>query len=137
MPSAISIFLIEDDHDDREFLEVALTDNNIKYQLEAINRGDLIIDWLKTCQTVPDIIIMDLNLPKLHGREVICRIKENERFNKVPFLVLTTSSSIEDKQYCLKKGADKFFSKPSDTDGFKELVTAIVQLAKKKRVATS
>jgi DNA-binding response OmpR family regulator len=135
MPKKISIFLIEDDHDDREFLEVALTDNGIQYVLETINRGDLIIEWLKNTQKPPDIIIMDLNLPKLHGREVICRIKEHPRFNKVPFLVLTTSSSIEDKEYCLEKGADKFLSKPSDTEGFKNLVQTIVQLANKKVVS--
>jgi DNA-binding response OmpR family regulator len=130
MPGKINILLIEDDQDDRELLEVALTDNEVPYELQYLNRGDLIIGWLKTAKVVPDLIIMDLNLPKLHGKEVICRIKEHDCFRKVPFLVLTTSSSQDDKKYCLDKGADLFLSKPSDMLGFSNLVEAILQLAR-------
>ena len=138
MPRPLNIFLIEDDHDDRELLEVALEDNAVSYKLDTINRGDLIIPWLENNTTQPDIIIMDLNLPKLHGREVICKIKENPKYSKTPFMVLTTSSSQTDKEYCLNKGADLFMSKPSDTEGFRQLINAIIQLAGvKKRVASS
>ena len=135
MPKKINIFLIEDDQDDKEFLEVALTDNKVEYNLEFINRGDLIIEWLEKAQSDPDIIIMDLNLPKLHGKEVICRIKENEKYKKVPFLVLTTSSSSADKLYCLDKGADRFMTKPADTEGFANLVKVVTQLANKRTVS--
>jgi DNA-binding response OmpR family regulator len=137
MPRPLRIFLIEDDHDDRELLEVALTDNGIKYDLEWINKGDMIISWLQNKETrVPDLIIMDLNLPKLHGKEVICKIKENPRFSKIPLLVLTTSSSNEDKQYCLDKGADVFMSKPSDMDGFAVLVKTIVGMGQRKPLSS-
>jgi DNA-binding response OmpR family regulator len=132
MPAKIKIFLIEDDQDDREFLEVALNDNSVDYELDYISRGDQILHWLETTTSKPDIIIMDLNLPKLHGKEVICRIKESSRFKDVPFLVLTTSSSAEDKAYCLDKGADRFISKPADVEGFASLVKTIRELANSK-----
>ena|SRR5437868_13291586 len=134
MPAKIKIFLIEDDQDDKELLEVALTDNGVDFSLDAINRGDLIISWLQNNQVIPDVIIMDLNLPKLHGREVICKIKEVDKYKKVPFLVLTTSSSPEDKSYCFDKGADQFVSKPSDTEGFAMLSQIIVEMASKKKI---
>jgi DNA-binding response OmpR family regulator len=132
MPEILKILLIEDDLDDIEFLKVALADNSVAFTMETLMRGDLIISWLEDTRTLPDLIIMDLNLPKLHGKEVLCKIKEKERFKHIPLMVLTTSSSLEDKEYCLKNGADRFMTKPSDTPGFKELAESIAELAVKK-----
>jgi DNA-binding response OmpR family regulator len=130
MPEKIKILLIEDDQDDVEFLKVALTDNKVDFKMETLMRGDLIINWLEKTKLLPDIIIMDLNLPKLHGREVLCKIKEKKEFKDIPLLVLTTSSSLEDKEYCLTHGADRFFTKPSTTEGFSELARSITSIAK-------
>jgi CheY-like chemotaxis protein len=129
MPENIKILLIEDDRDDIEFLKVALDDNNIKYSMETIIRGDLVPEWLKKCKDLPDIVIMDLNLPKIHGREVLCIIKDHPKFKTIPLIVLTTSSLPEDIDYCLQKGADKFISKPATTEGFAKLVGEIVKIA--------
>jgi DNA-binding response OmpR family regulator len=135
MPGPLKVFLIEDDPDDRELLELALQDNEVVYRLDSVNRGDLVVPWMESCQNLPDIIIMDLNLPKLHGREVICKVKENPKFKKIPFLVLTTSSSEADRLYCLEKGADQFMSKPSDHEGFKILAETILKMG--SRVTSS
>jgi CheY-like chemotaxis protein len=137
MPEQLNILLIEDDMDDIEFLKGALSDNAVSFKMETLMQGDQIIGWLINAKTIPDIIIMDLNLPKLHGREVICRIKENERFKNIPLIVLTTSSSVNDRDYCINKGADMFISKPSSAEGFKELVENIVNTAAKRRKARS
>jgi CheY-like chemotaxis protein len=135
MPEPLNILLIEDDLDDIDFLKAALTDNNVPFKIEALMQGDQIINWLINTKTDPDIIIMDLNLPKLHGREVICKIKENARFKDIPLIVLTTSSSAADREYCMEKGADMFISKPSSAGGFKDLIENIVNTAAKRRNA--
>lgn len=131
MPEKINILLIEDDHDDVELLEDALGDNHVSCQIEVLNQGDLVLPRLKQDKPLPDIIVMDLNLPKLHGREVLCLVKEHERFKKVPLMVLTTSSLDVDKKYCYDKGADKFITKPTTAEGFKQLVGEIISLARK------
>ncbi len=126
MPAPHHILLIEDDHDDINFLREALDENNVNYEMETLTKGDQIIAYLQKNPQPPDLIIMDLNLPKLHGREVLCKIREDKRFNNVPVIVLTTSSLPEDKSFCLENRADKFLTKPSTPEGFNEL-TGILQ----------
>jgi len=128
--NAISILLIEDDPDDIELMQEALMDNNIEYKLETINQGDRVVGYLELCKKFPDIIILDLNLPKLHGREVLTRLKQSEMFRNIPVVILTTSSSPVEKEYCLRVGASSFITKPSTVDGFNETVSEIVNIAR-------
>jgi CheY-like chemotaxis protein len=134
MPETIQILLIEDDHDDITFFKDALQDNGVAFKLETLTRGDLITGYLQNENKLPDLIVMDLNLPKLHGREVLCKIKDDKRFKGIPLIVLTTSSLVEDQQYCLEKGADHFVSKPSSPEGFKRLSELITGAVKSSRL---
>jgi len=132
MPEALKILLIEDDPDDVEFLRDALDEHAPDYQLDLVMRGDLVLSWMQSARVIPDLIVMDLNLPKIHGREVICQIKENSRFGNVPVMVLTTSSLHEDKEHCLSKGADAFLTKPSSPEGYQQLISFLVNLRPKR-----
>lgn len=134
MPEPFKILLIEDDPDDIDFLREAFKDNAIDVNLDILMRGDLITNWLNSDSPSPHLIVMDLNLPKLHGREVLCMIKAKKKYAKVPIVVLTTSSLEEDKDFCMKKGADTFISKPSSPEGFDELVKSLVKTVKNKAV---
>ena len=129
MPEDIQIFLIEDDADDIELLEVSLKDNKINYNMDVVMEGDKVQDYLKNCQKLPHVIIMDLNLPRVHGREVIRQIKSNKEFKNIPLIVLTTSTAKEDMEYSYKMGADSFITKPTTIQGFNATVGTIVQLA--------
>jgi DNA-binding response OmpR family regulator len=137
MPSPLKILHIEDDPDDVMFLQEALKDNKVQFKTETLVRGDLILKWLESSDFLPDLIIMDLNLPKLHGREVICKLRDDQRFSTVPIVVLTTSSLSEDKEYCLDKGADVFISKPASPEGFDQLVRTLTMVARKKRITVN
>ena len=129
MPQGIRIFLIEDDADDIELLEVSLKDNNVDYDMEVVMEGDKVQNYLQNCKELPDIIVMDFNLPRVHGREIIKQIKSNEDFRRIPLIVLTTSTAKEDIEYSYKMGADTFITKPTTIQGFNATVGAIVQLA--------
>jgi CheY-like chemotaxis protein len=124
----LNILLVEDDPDDVELLLEALHDNDVEFVLEAIKEGDKVLPYLEMCNNFPDIIILDLNLPKMHGREVLISLKAS-RFNHIPVVILTTSSSKEDMDFCIKSGADKFLSKPATVDGFNQTVMAITHIA--------
>lgn len=128
--SSISILLVEDDPDDVELMQEALKDNNIDFQLQSISQGDHVIPHLQLCKIFPEIIVLDLNLPKLHGREVLSRLKESDLFKDIPVVILTTSSSSMEREYCLNAGAASFISKPSTVDGFNHTVAKIVSIAR-------
>ncbi len=124
----LNILLVEDDPDDVELLLEALHDNGVEFSMEAIKESDKVLSYLEACNNFPDIIVLDLNLPKMHGREVLLSLKAS-RFSHIPVVILTTSSSKEDMEFCLKSGADKFLSKPATVDGFNQTVVAITQIA--------
>jgi DNA-binding response OmpR family regulator len=123
----MQIFLIEDDLDDIELLQDALA--GVSHDLHIANDGDAAIDLIKSGSIVPDIIILDLNLPKIHGREVLQEIKSFDAYRHIPLVVLTTSSASEDITYAYENGANKYLIKPHTGDELKEIVKAILQLA--------
>lgn len=129
MPAGIRIFLIEDDSDDIELLEVSLKDNQVDYQMDVVMEGDKVQDYLKNCKNLPHVIVMDFNLPRVHGREIIKEIKASKEFRNIPLIVLTTSTAKEDIEYSYKMGADSFITKPTTIQGFNATVGTIVQLA--------
>jgi len=125
----LNILLVEDDPDDIELMLETLKENRIQFSLESIKQGDKVIPYLEMCKNFPNIIVLDLNLPKMHGREVLERLKSSERFKGIPIIILTTSSAREDKEFCLRMGADKFLTKPSTVEGFNKTISAIVDVA--------
>ena len=129
MPQGIRILLIEDDVDDIELLEVSLKDNNVTYSMDIIMEGDKVESYLKNTQIFPDIIVMDFNLPRVHGREILMQIKKTANFQMIPLMVLTTSTAKEDIEYSYRLGADSFITKPTTIQGFNATVAAIIQLA--------
>ena len=128
------ILLVEDDSDDIELLQEALKNHAIDFEMEVIKDGKSALDHFRTKKLAPDIIILDLNLPKVHGRELIIEIKKGLIFKNIPLLVLTTSSAKEDMEYSYKHGADKYLIKPTTMEKISETVRTIVMLTRKSGV---
>jgi CheY-like chemotaxis protein len=131
MNANIRILLIEDDQDDIDLLKEALSENGVKASFDILMQGNRIVEWLSNSPPAPDLIIMDLNLPKMHGREVLTHIKSQQRYKHVPVMVLTTSSQADEKAFCLANGAEQFVSKPATHDGFIALVEMITRMARR------
>jgi DNA-binding response OmpR family regulator len=127
----MKILLIEDDPDDVELLEEALTKYEVLYKMDVVRDGNAAINHIKTSTHYPDVIILDFNLPKVHGREVILTIKSTSTFNRIPLLILTTSSAKEDIDYSYQHGADKYLLKPINLEQIKTTVDTIVALVNK------
>ena len=127
--SALSILLVDDDQDDVELMQDALRDNDIKFTMEIVRQGDKVIPFLNSCKNFPNIILLDLNLPKMHGREVLSRIKLSDDFKHIPVAILTTSSSQTEKEFCLSAGATNFLTKPSTVEGFNKTIQSIMEIA--------
>ena len=129
MPATIKILLIEDDGDDVELLQEALNTNNILYEMEVLNDGSEAIEFAKNCVACPHIIVMDYNLPKVHGKEVLKQIKATSLLKDIPLVVLTTSSSKIDMDYAYEMGAEKFLIKPITLAEMKITSTTIQDIA--------
>jgi DNA-binding response OmpR family regulator len=126
----IEILLVEDNPGDVNLTRIALADRNLNVNLSVVADGVEAMDFLhrqgKYHQAVhPDLILLDWNLPRKDGREVLVEIKTNERLQRIPVVVLTTSQSEEDiiKAYNLR--ANCYITKPLDFDRFVEIVRSI------------
>ncbi len=125
----LAILLVEDDPDDIELMQEALKNVNIAYSMDIISQGDKVIPHLEMCKSFPNVIILDLNLPKLHGREILTLIKSISRFKHIPVAILTTASSQMEKDNCINCGANLFLTKPSTVEGFNQTIQAIVNIS--------
>lgn len=119
------MLLIEDDPDDIELLQDVLSAQNISYEMDIANDGSAAVEYIKSHRALPDVIILDFNLPKIHGREVMLEIKSDPLFKDIPLIILTTSSAKEDMDYSYKNGANKYLIKPNTLDGLHEVVNEI------------
>jgi CheY-like chemotaxis protein len=124
----LHILLVEDDQDDVELMQDALKDNGVPFKMDVVRQGDKVIPFLKSCKNFPNVILLDLNLPKMHGREVLSRIKLSEDFKHIPVAILTTSSSETERKFCLSAGASHFLTKPSTVEGFNKTIEAIKRI---------
>lgn len=129
MKKILDILLIEDDIDDVDLLKEALDDNDVQYQMEVIMEGDKVYSYLTTVNTLPEIIVMDLNLPKTGGKEILRELKSASSFTQIPIIILTTSSSREDIDYCTSMGISKFITKPATIDGWNSAIHSIISVA--------
>lgn len=125
----LNILLVEDDPDDVDLLQAAFKKAHIAFHMDTIMQGDSVLPHLNTHSPLPDVIVLDLNLPRMHGREVLKMIKTSSSFHNIPVAILTTSSSIADREFCQQAGAEVFLTKPTTVEGFQDITKAILRAA--------
>ncbi|HEX6914351.1 MAG TPA: response regulator [Chitinophagaceae bacterium] len=125
---AVNIVLIEDDVDDVDILQEALKDRKIPFEMRVIRDGSAAVEYIRSTTEQPEIIVMDFNLPRVHGREVVHKIRSTERFRKIPILILSTSSLEADIDYAYQAGASKYLVKPATLEAITETVETILRL---------
>ncbi len=135
----MKILLIEDDADDVELLQEGFYTHHIPFEMQVIADGSAAVEFVRNCTAPPQIIVLDYNLPRVHGRDILKEIKASALLKRVPLVVLTTSSSKEDMDYAYELGACKFLIKPVTSEGLKQTVEAIVEALgeKNKKTETS
>jgi len=122
------ILLVEDNPNDIEITRRALEKGQVKNELTIARDGQEALDILFgscTETTLPGLILLDLNLPRVDGREVLSRIKGDPDLKRIPVIVLTTSTREEDVVRTYDLGVNTFISKPVRFEDFIKVVTAI------------
>ena len=126
----IHILLVEDSESDARLIKEFLEEANVNHVLYVVEDGVEALKFVHThCKPAtnycPDFIILDLNLPKISGIEVLKEIKNNECLKKIPVLVLTTSTATEDINDCYCNYANCYLVKPSDLNNFETMINSI------------
>ncbi len=119
----MQILLVEDNPGDIRLTQEALKEGTIKNVLNVVKDGVEALDYLKKKgkfmnNPTPDIILLDLNLPRKDGREVLAEIKSDEYLKLIPVIILTTSDADQDIIRSYKLHANCFITKPVDLDQF-------------------
>jgi CheY-like chemotaxis protein len=118
------IILADDDPDDVEFFQQAVSDVCSDIDLAIATDGSLLLDLLAK-KPLPVGIVLDLNMPVKSGRECLSEIRSNTAFDKVPVFILSTSCQKQEIDFCLSNGANYYLVKPSSYEGLKEMIKGI------------
>lgn len=130
MGTPIEILLVEDNPDDVALMVESLKRRKIRNNLNVARDGMEALDFLRRNGSYadavqPDLILLDLNLPKKDGREVLEEIKDDEGLKHIPVVILTTSSADEDILKTYRLHANCYITKPVDLQEFSKIVDAI------------
>lgn len=128
MPNNRVILLVEDNDDDVELTRKAFEKSNIFNQLVVVRDGQEALDYLfvagayraRDPAVIPQVVLLDLNLPKLNGLEVLRRLRGEERTRRLPVVILTTSNEERDIIGSYDLGANSYVRKPVDFAQFTE-----------------
>lgn len=138
----LNILLADDDLDDRSFFEKALEEIPIATKLVMVYNGEQLMDHLDNkANLIPDILFLDLSMPRKTGFECLVEIKENKRLKDIPVIMFTTSFTrsidFEDnlKNTLSRMGASDYLRKPGDFEELKQVIhEAIIKIIEKKQL---
>ncbi|MFO8007823.1 MAG: response regulator [Candidatus Brocadiia bacterium] len=132
----VKVLLVEDDPDDVEITRRAFERGRIANPLYIVRDGEEALEFLQHTGRYegcdgeaprPGLILLDLNLPRVDGREVLRQIKQDAQLRRIPVVVLTTSSEDDDVMACYDDGANTYITKPVEFDKFIQAVITIGQ----------
>jgi DNA-binding response OmpR family regulator len=117
------IFLAEDNDGDVFLVRRALEKKGLHHELIVLNNGEEALHWLDghSNGNSPDLILLDLNLPRIDGGQLLSHIRKSDTFSCTPVIVLTSSDSPRDRDMAMERGANLYFRKPTDLKSFMEL----------------
>ena len=121
----ITVLLIDDDEDDRFFMELAFKTNSPSTQVHLAAGGQQALDLLKVAHPLPDVILLDLNMPGISGFEILAQLKQSTIYRSIPVVILTTSDAETDQERARQLGATEFITKPTTYDGLSAIAERI------------
>ena len=108
------LMIVDDDKDDRFFFRSAIHKYNPLFEFIEAENGDDALKQLRKIELFPDFIFLDLNMPKMDGKECLKELKRDKSLKDIPVIIYSTSEYQLDKELCKKLGADYFLTKLSD-----------------------
>lgn len=126
----IRILIVDDDPADAEIIQELLEECATALEIHVVHDGVDALEHLSSCTRVPggglpDLVLLDLNMPRKDGREVLQEIRATEQLQHLPVIILTTSQEEEEIEQAYRLGANCYISKPAAMADFERLVNAI------------
>ncbi len=127
----IFILIAEDDADDRFLLRSAFEENGYKDKLEFVENGVEMIEYLQKLVNggnevvLPRFILLDLNMPKKDGREVLKELKQNPDLGNIPIIIFSTTNNEQEMRRCYELGANSYITKPNSFESLIKTVAAL------------
>lgn len=126
----IDILLVEDNPGDARLAQIALNDSKVNNDLYTVDDGEKAMKFLRqegeyTGKPKPDLVILDLNLPRKDGREVLAEIKNDPVLRRIPVVILTSSAEEKDILGTYDLHANCYITKPLDLDQFIKVVRSV------------
>ena len=125
------IVIAEDDADDQFLFQTAFEENGLTFQIKFVNNGVELVSYLDSCNGTgdqahfPSLIILDLNMPKKDGREVLNEIKNHPTYKIIPVIIFTTTKNEMEVKRCYELGANSYIVKPVSFDGLLHIISEI------------
>jgi DNA-binding NtrC family response regulator len=128
MKDKMTILIVDDDADDRKLFIDAVKDFDENIKCITANDGNQALDVLQNSSTtLPDLIFLDLRMPRFSGKKCLLELKSNDRLKSIPVIIYTTSKEVEESKELCNLGAVHFISKPSDPDEIYYLVSFVLE----------
>lgn len=121
----MTILLVEDNEGDIVLTKEALREARIRNEVRVARDGQEALDMLRHTDSLPHLILLDINLPKIDGLELLGIIKKDERLKQIPVIMLSTSCAEKDILNSYASHANCFITKPVDLAKFMEVVKSI------------
>ena len=129
--SPITVLLAEDDLDDQELLEEAFSSLDPNLHLLTFSSGKLFLQGLQSLAALPDMIILDYNIPEMNGAEILQQLRKIGSYEDLVKIVWSTSKSPLYENSCLASGAHAYFVKPSNMAGLTDLARKMISYIQK------
>lgn len=126
MSSSKSLILyIDDDSDDCSFLKSSIEDAGNKADLICAQDGEAAVNYLNsiTTDSLPSLIVLDLNMPRWDGRKTLGYLKSQPRLASIPVVIFSTSENNKEQEACVQMGAVSYIRKPNHYEGYKNIVS--------------
>lgn len=127
MPSAqpIRLLLVEDDEHDIKITKRALAKAKSHFDMDVVRNGRECLDYLEAAQQMPDLILLDMNMPIMDGHETLAELKKHDEWKSLPVVVLTTSEADADIARAYTQQASCYIVKPVEFSKFENVVQTI------------
>jgi two-component system response regulator len=124
------VLLVEDNPGDKRLVQVAFEEGSIDATLHAVPDGDEMMDFLfrrgdHQSAPFPDLVLLDLNLPKTHGTELLEWVRTDPELRHLPVVILTSSADRDDVEACYRNHANAYLTKPTNHDEFVTIVESL------------
>jgi CheY-like chemotaxis protein len=124
------ILIADDDDDDQMMMTAAFSDTGYKGQINTVANGEQVLEYLHkrgeySTAVTPRLIMLDLNMPKKDGREVLRELRKHPKLSVIPVIVYSTSNNPDDVIFCYEMGANSFIAKPSSYDELKRIAEMV------------